>query len=363
MSGSVAGPSLSFNEKHGVIYKIVNGTGLPTQFAHLPNPNGAGLGNVTFDCVHQKFYASNFDDGLIYELDLNGNILNTWDHGQERSTAHDASGAGFLIANIPSTASGQTRDNQGYALLGRRPWAVRVYQGRLFYSIWSMDSIENSYYGVSSAFPNQIWSVALGTTGNFVPNSLRFEVTLPLLNQVSAPWNNPVADLTFGPAGEMYAAERSMGSLSWGSYVSSIDSHSRVLEFVPVLKTGIGYIGHPPPTYWDWSLMAVPTYQVGCYASPSVGYRANAAGGVDFDLTPGAKYPVWATGNKLHDGNSPYFDFVWGLQGFPAGGGKVENSILIDLNDTTASRSEAENQVGDVRIPCPAVINGGSTAN
>ena len=44
-------------------------------------------------------------------------------------------------------------------------------------------------------------------------------------------------------------------------------------------------------------------------------------------------------------------DYVYGLQGFPAGGGTHTNSLLIDLNDYVANYNKT--QIGDVVIPCP----------
>src|SRR5674476_954484 len=95
-----------------------------------------------------------------------GTILSTWDHGAKRSTARDHTGANLNLPNIPPS-----NDWQGYAPLGARPWAVRVHgafsnlaPGRLYYSIWSMDTLHT---GSPSAFPNQIWSIGLTSGGAF----------------------------------------------------------------------------------------------------------------------------------------------------------------------------------------------------
>ena len=329
-----------FDSNRGQIYKIANGTGNPTLFAQLNNPHGAGLGNITFDCDHSAFYVSNFDDGLIYRLDTTGKTLNTWDHGAHLSSATDLKNVPLSRPNIPpysdtchvlADGSPCGYDRLGYAKLGRRPWAVHVYQDRLYYSIWNMDNSQGTT-------PNEIWSIGLDPSGNFILPA-RLEITMPLLS--GWPSNNPVSDLTFGPKGTMIVAERTMA----GDHVpvgSGIAHQSRVIEF--------GWTGS------SWASANLSSYSVGCLFN-----KTNSAGGVDFDLTPGAKFQVWATADALHFGNTcgstdPLPDFLYGLQGFLPGGGNVNNSVLIDLNDYTGQSNKM--QIGDVKIPCPQLQHG-----
>ena len=177
-TGVLADPQYPVAGRRGQIYKIDNATAEPTPFVQLPNPHGAGLGNITFDSGYQSFYASNFDDGLIYQLDTNGTQLNTWDHGRNLNTATGTFqinwsyltkplGLQTIPCYPPQGACKYDWDNEGFAKLGRRPWAVRVYQNRLYYSIWSMDS---GHFTVAAGSPsqNQIWSVGLDSKGKFV---------------------------------------------------------------------------------------------------------------------------------------------------------------------------------------------------
>jgi hypothetical protein len=330
--GNLAPIHFVFDPNRGQIYKIANGTGNPTLFAQLDNPHGAGLGNISYDCEHAGFYVSDFDDGLIYHLDTSGKTLNTWDHGANLSSATDLNNVPLTRPNIPpysatchvlADGSPCGYDSLGYAKLGRRPWAVHVYQDRLYYSIWNMD------YSQGSA-PNEIWSIALDPGGNFILPA-RLEITMPLLSGSTK--NNPVSDLTFGPKGTMIVAERTMA----GDHVpvgSGIAHQSRVIEF--------GWTGS------SWASANLSSYAVGCAFN-----KTNSAGGVDFDLTPGAKFHVWATGDALHlvSTCSTSSDDVYGLQGFLPGGGDVTNSILIDLNDYILKANKM--QLGDVKIPCP----------
>jgi hypothetical protein len=328
--GNLANPqTMDPRRELGQVYKIDASTGQPSAFVQLPNPDGAGLGNITYDCTHARFYISNFDDGLIYQVAIDGgkgtfgpSIKQTWDHGANLSSATDLKGSPLSRPNIPpSSAScpGCGQDSLGYAKLGRRPWAVHVYQDRLYYSIWNMDDSQ----GTSA---NEIWSVALDATGNFIAPA-RLEIIMPPLSTTD-PRNNPVSDLTFGPKGTMLVAERTMR----GDHVPGAH-RTRLIEF--------GWTGS------SWSSANLSAYALG-----TISPYTNSSGGVDFDLTPGAKFQVWGTGDALHFAGN---DFIYGLQGFPPGGGSIVNSLLIDLNDWTYQSNKT--QIGDVKIPCPQVLS------
>ncbi len=325
-TGSLANPQwYAATGDHGQIYKIDNLSGTPSAFFQLPNPHGAGLGNITYDCQHQSnFYVANLDDGLIYQLGRNKfskmSILGTWDHGQNLASAVDRFGNNL---NRPAVAPIANQPAQ----LGRRPFAVRVFLNRLYYSIWNMDGTH------PSTTPNEIWSVAISSTG-VVSGPARLELTMPLLNANTAPWNNPVTDITFTSSGSLLAAERTINTVAFGQ--------SRVLEFslVPDSQTQVHFVP------------ATTKYSVGCLVGAGGNY-ANAAGGVDVDFTQ-PTYPVWATSIRMHQNNTVDKDWLDGLQGFSYSGGATSNSYLIDLDGVTAASSLfADAQPGDVKIPCP----------
>ncbi len=205
-----------------MIAKLANGTGTPSLFVQLPN-DGNGIGNVYFDCGCKSLLATNFYDGLIYEMDANGNIAYTWDHGANLATAVD-----LLGKNLGRSPILGKDGSSSYAALGRRPWAVRVRNHRVYYSIWSQNWAGGFFSGTK---PTEIWSVALDSECGIV-GPARLEVTLPLYsvteNQPASPYTNPVADLSFGPQGTMIVAEKSM-------YNNDVPSahNARVLEFDP----------------------------------------------------------------------------------------------------------------------------------
>ncbi len=190
-------PGSTNAQKSGQIYKI-DASGQPTPFGpiplHLPLQNDSnGLGNIAWDCGHDSLFASNFNDGLIYRLNSAG-ILNpaTWDHGANLPSAVDIHGVPLGRTAIPLGAKDVP---SSYAALGRRPWAVRAYKNRLYYSIWSQDSGRTAGAG-----PNEIWSVALDISGNPVTPA-RLEITLPVLDSATFNYSNPVSDISFSAGG------------------------------------------------------------------------------------------------------------------------------------------------------------------
>jgi hypothetical protein len=305
------------NAGAGQIYKLPNVSGVPVPFALLPQgPMGEGIGNLDYDCGHQSLYASDFNDGKIYRVDATGTRQpNAWDHGVNLPSALPVSRS--AITGFDGSSS--------YAALGRRVWAVRVYKNRLYYSVWSQDWSRTVLpvrpHGSS---PTEIWSVALAANGDPFPPA-RLEITLPPFS-TALPYTNPVSDISFGPLGTMLVAERTMTGNN-----SSYAHCSRVLEY--------SFNGT------TWMLPNPLAYQIGVVAyTPDP--PANSAGGVAFDFGPGGR--VWTTGDAIHFGP----DYIYGLQGLPAGGGDVTTSILIDLDDNVNNSYRNKSQIGDVRVPC-----------
>jgi hypothetical protein len=308
---------------HGDIYKLNANTGSATVFVQtdttshtytsgsnkIPN-TGPGLGNIHYSCEYRRLYASNWEDGMIYSIDLNGNIKSVWDHGLNLPGASPSRSAIIDSDNVSFNPGAP------FTQLGRRPVAVQVNpdDGELYYSIWSEDQSRPS-----NTAANEIWSVKLDASGNFVgPATLR--VSLPPLNS-GGNYSNPVFDISFDPYGDMLVAEHTTNSNS-----SSSAHAARAMEFA---WNGLAWI-QPNPS----------KFQVG-QLSPN----QNAAGGCDYDTGPGGL--AWITGDALifQTGN-----WVYGLQGTPPNGGTYANSILIDLNNYVSQQNKT--QIGDVEIPC-----------
>ncbi len=288
------------NPAPNTIKKIDGKTGKISVFATLPN-NGPAFGNINYDCVSETLYASNHEDGRIYQIDMTGTVVSTYHHATGTIT--------MGLANDPGEPNGV------FAPLGSRPWAVQSHAGRLYYSIWWEDSGRQD-----AAHSNEIWSVEYSDMlGVPNPATKKLEISVPGLN--NATYSNPVSDISFAATGWMLISERTM------------------LEDTQTLA-------HQSTTYeydYDgmnkvWNLKGT-TFVVGELPN-------SAAGGVDHDFDEGGY--VWMSGDAL-DFYTP--NVVYGVQGTPHAGGDITNSTLIDLDGEIVNQDKTA--LGDVEIPIP----------
>jgi len=280
----------------GSVYRLDATTGAISVFANLPN-TGPALGNVCYHGPQDQFFVSNLEDGRIYRLDSTGACLGTFDHA---------------TGNISASCAAEGGDAPGFVPPGERVWGLQVYNGRLYYGVWSED-----FSNATIAFTNTIWSIAL-TGGNFSGAPV-LEIALPPLpGSYFAPLSMPPADIAFSQTGCMLVAERGMSSDTWPSPHSS-----RVLEYRQTISGA-----------WVPSSF---TFDIGV-----INNGTNSAGGVDYDRAGN----VWATGDALQ-----FWPLtVYGLQSLPCAGGDVTNSVLVDLNGVYSTWDKTE--IGDVEIGC-----------
>ena len=278
----------------GIVFKLDGATGVPSVFATLPN-NNVGLGNIAYSDQHDQLYVTNLEDGKIYRYDLAGTLLSTFDP--------------FL----PDDGS------PGFSPLEERIWGINFFNCRIYFGTWKED------FGRLGA-PNEVWSVGLDATGDFVgPETL--EVVLPdnVVNNFIG--TLPIADIAFSKIGRMLIAERSMkGDTENTAHVS------RVLEYDG------GHLSWTP---------TINTFMLGTLATGS-GFGQNSAGGVDYDCAVSddcnSGGSVLATADALHLGFSP--NYIYGIQILPDTGGDLSNSYIIDLDGGTNSGDKT--QIGDV---------------
>lgn len=294
---------------HGSIYQIDGVTGTAYNLISLPNTNGTGqsedwpeLGNLHWDCAHNQMFASNLDDGRIYRINLAsahaGAILSNFDH------------ATGTITSGPPASLPEAGDAPGFAPLGERVWAVQAYGGRLYYSVWCQDLAQ------PGTGPNKIYSIGLTGAGEFT-GAPQLEITMPATSGGSPA--SPVADISFSPTGLMLVGERCMTG------DTSLTAHQgRVFEYQCNNGT--------------WVLSANNPFTPGAPNS--------STGGVDYDNAPAGR--VWMMADAIHLGGG--CDLVYGIQGTPATGGSVANSIIIDVDSDTCSYDKT--QLGDVEITC-----------
>ncbi len=172
----------------GTVWKIDGKTGAISKFAQIDN-TVAGLGNISFDATHYQFFVSDLESGLIHRIAMNGQVIDSFDHG---STGRPAGGLD-AVANDPALKADITNpefdtensDTWGLTDIRRRVWGLAFYAGRLYYS--------------PTEGP-QIWSVGIKQDGSFEADA-RIEIQ-------TVPGGFPVSDILFTTAGKMVIAQR-----------------------------------------------------------------------------------------------------------------------------------------------------------
>jgi hypothetical protein len=296
----VASTSIYPNETstpNGTIYRLDGSTFTPTVFAALSGVGSVSLGNICFDKGNRQFFVADLDHGWIRRLNMSGvEQVPPFDHGaQPAINILDTSGPDALTDS------------------GRRVFGLQVFQNRLYYSVWS-------------TVANEIWSVGLDPSGNFItvgPNGPRVEITAPTYPALLHP-DLPVTDIAFSQAGNMLIAERAICTLNSSNLNTGPAHFSRVMEF-----TG---------STTNWAFLK--KHAVGG------GSGNNSEGGIDFTCDG----LIYAMGDGLFvqfPPNPPPI-LVYGLQIITPASTGPSTSYLIDLdNDTTGYD---KNFLGDVEV-------------
>ena len=286
----------------GAIYRLDRLTGEATTFAVLPN-DGAGLGNIAYSRNLQQFYVTNLEDGKIYRIDKDGNILSNFD---------------------PFAP-----DNGRPGIVDRGEWifGIGVQDGRVYYARWNEDW-RNRFFPER----NELWSIAVNAAGEFQPATNRMEFEIPSFPQIKTEFRSSgVADIAFAPDGRMILAE-----LTFFADIGATEYFGRLLEY---RQNGNA-----------WS--APQTIYVG---TPR--YGSNAQGGVDYGYdntqTPsqgGCYGSIWATGNPLIVNNVANA----GVTGIPASGNTKttagSTSFFIDADGVLSEEEYVKSLMGDIEV-------------
>ncbi len=323
----------------GEVYRLNGETGAIVSIVPGAIPNsGQGLGNIAYDCLHDRLFVSNMEDGLIYSIVNVGTAPTlgpTYDHGVDGRPNEG-------LTPIADDAS------SNFTSPGRRIWGLAVAKGtakngvnfyRLFYSVYWEDT-GNQLLTES----NEIWSVGMNTmTGNFLPLTARLEISLP---DYGAIYSNPVSDITLKADGRIILAERSMTDTTLPN------AHkSRILEYA--CEEGI-WVRQKNTDVPPVDIFQIPADDM---SNPN----PSAAGGVDIDFRTDydslCEGQLWATGDAFRFFSNPPATLIYGLAGFPPAGGSTaittpaaNAAILIDLDGDVITADKTE--IGDVELPC-----------
>lgn len=262
----------------GSIWKIDGLTGTAELFADIDTNSGPGIGNIAFDRSHRQFFASDLDSGLVHRIDIDGNLIDSFDHGIDGRLARglDAIADDGAVMDIRGAAfdTEETR-TWGYTQEERRIYGLAVHGGRLYYAVGE---------------EAEIWSIGIARDGTFAGDP-RWELT------VDAEEDLPVTDIAFDTKGFMYLAQRGEIENRY-DYSSFADSgEAEVLRYWRESPDD-------PETESIW--VPVPqTYAVG-FPQPHL----QAAGGIDLQYgydsqglinTSACAATLVKTGDKLRD--------------------------------------------------------------
>lgn len=214
-AGSAFGPA-----GPGGVYRIDGTTFNITTLTTIPTAGDVSLGNLCFSPAHNQIYVADLETGLIHRVSMSGSILGNYDHGVV-GRPNDS-----LIAIPDNGVPGLTQN-------GRRVFAVQVYQGRLYYSVWDGKT-------------DEVWSVGLTPTGVPIPSGAQgprrefFYITLP------SGWGGdaPITDIAFSKGGKMLVAERNLCDQD-PINLSTAAHHARLLEYQLIGNTWTFAVNHP----------------------------------------------------------------------------------------------------------------------
>ncbi len=299
----------------GAIYAINGATGAAQTVIALPqqidpsqpiNEQYPGVGQLSWDCDTARLYASNFEDGRIYSInpaDVSGfKVRSTYRH------------LGAVTGQLPNGSLAIPGEPAGFEPLGSRIFAVKANAGRVYYSLWNCDM------GRQTGIPNQIWSVAVNGTGDFVAGSAQLEITLSE-RQPGYGYSNPVADITFDSNCCMLVGERTM----YNDTTTSAHA-SRVIRFCGNAAGAWGV---------DTQLF------VGLWSGE------NSTGGVAYET--GGNDMVWS----MTDAMSYPTPAIYGLQGQASAGAPLAGSLQVDLDGNIATPQKQ--QLGSLEVNCLGV--------
>ena len=203
------------NGNAGSVWKIDGKSGAVTLFANLQGnvagDGGAGLGNIVFDPSHYQLFVSDLDSGLIHQLDMNGNLLGTFDHGVDGRTIEGLTAVpdDGIQTDITNAAfdSGNS-DTWGLTDIRRRVWGLAFFKNRLYYAVGDGP---------------QIWSIGFNNNGGFAGDA-KVEIKVVL-------GGYPVSDILFTPRGQMILAQRG-GMLGSSDFLQfHTPSNNQVLRY------------------------------------------------------------------------------------------------------------------------------------
>jgi len=276
------------------IHKIDGITGNVTVFATIPG--GLGIGYLDIDYTHNQIFATNYDDGKIYNIDMDtGNTLETFDYLNAGALNNAATPREEMVVGV-------TYHHQ---------------DSKVFYSV----------YGAANS--STIRSIELDALGRFMPATDKEEIFIG--------HSFPVGDMEISQSGERMLTSEiqiSNNGISTGSHATYNDEMVRC-----------------PLGNWAMDDSYSATANGSKYATGNYSGGPNARGGIAWafhhisnDSLIG--FEEWAvmTGDAL---NYPT-PAIYGFQFTPTTGGGPGQSTFIDINGNVGTVDK--NQYGEIDV-------------
>jgi hypothetical protein len=342
---SVFGPGNFFGANNKkilptTIFCLNNQNGDPNVFFTINNSPIAdyklGLGNIKY--FRNNIYATNFQDGRIYKIEIDySNLLKP--KGVLSSSFNpkfDDAIDGSIIFN----------DNTPY---GQIPWGLAIARVdnklKLYYSRYCRDKLHQNFeYG------NSVWSVELDSNGDFIPNTEVEEISFSELTE----FENPISDIAITADGKsIFLAEKMMDAPN-SSFSGTTYSFAHYASVVSLFYDNV---------LSKWT--DKKSYKIGG------GLNTNSCGGVSLsnsilkkDNLLGCDSTVWVTGDALlyprddaygFPDKSCYRTLAYGIQGMhrietalSANNTDPYHSLVIDADNEVYGGDKR--QMGDVEV-------------
>lgn len=334
----------------GAIYKIDGLTGAVSLFANVKTDGrdnaGPGLGNIAFDARTRQLFVTDLETGLIHRITLEGQDRDVFDHGETARKAQGLDAVSYDSTQRMSIESPSFNVEDpatwGMADERRRPFAVAVVNGRLYYSL---------------AEGPAVWSVSIDDEGDF-GNDPRIE-----LQPAGTPAGTAITGIAFDGAGMMYLAQRGTATGSYDYTAFAAPAQARVLRYRWDEKAG-RWAEQPQ----EYAIGLSGEYR-NTQGGVALNYGYDKNGNIDYGQ---CRQTLWTTGEHLREGQDVArvslggAKIVNGLQGNYKSRVRPQNeppyeSWFVDY-DGAFDDADAYGQIGAVAIfaPCePAPARAG----
>ena len=259
----------------GSIYKVDGRTGQVSLFANVTYQGqanqGAALGNIAFDALHEQLFVTDRQTGMIHRFDLDGTEVQVFDHGALNNEVYAPQDVTSITDRGFDVEDAST---WGIAPDERRVWGIAAHGGRLYYAV---------------ADGPAVWSVGINPRTGSLEVDAREEFILPRDHARAE-----VSDMVFSGDGALILGQRGPTIGAFDYQQLTREGRGAVLRYVRIKdpQTDITRWVEDPQTY-PVGFETGGTHATGGVA---VGPHYDPLGAWD---TQYCGATLWATGERL----------------------------------------------------------------